>query len=82
MVAKYSPKNFCKLKLHDDKKLASNTLEKFFIDWNISVPKKIISITINESGYNYETEEIIRKYEKLNIINFNYEDDINGHYFE
>ena len=68
------------LKLLDFLLHFDNTLEKFFIDWKYRVPQKVVSIIINESSFvnNDKNREIISKYKKLGIINFNYENDVEG----
>ncbi|PKY41122.1 hypothetical protein RhiirA4_539367 [Rhizophagus irregularis] len=78
-VAKYSPNNFCELKIYNISKsdLSPDDLESFFISWEERTPKKLLSIIIivdDEDRYynntSSETLEIIGKYENLGTIKF------------
>src|SRR5437016_14116880 len=74
VVAKYSPKNFYKLKLkysnHAQSELLPEELESFFISWKNRMPPKLLSLIItgvNDFLYdaNDENKKIIEKYVKL-----------------
>ncbi|PKC61163.1 hypothetical protein RhiirA1_425146, partial [Rhizophagus irregularis] len=48
-VAKYSPSNFCELKIHHiiiDSDASPDYLESFFISWERRTPKKLLSFII------------------------------------
>ncbi len=73
IVAKYSPKNFSKLKIGSSKqsKLLPKELESFFSSWEERIPQK--SLILNVTGYcgfdrNEKNITIIEKYKKLGII--------------
>jgi hypothetical protein len=74
IIAKYSPKNFYKLKLYyamnTKSEILSKGLEKFFINWKNRTPQKPLSLIID--GYNLEmTNEImkvIEKYKKFGTV--------------
>ncbi|PKK62316.1 hypothetical protein RhiirC2_855758 [Rhizophagus irregularis] len=79
IVAKYSPNNFCELKIYNISKsdLSPDDLESFFISWEERTPKKLLLIIIivdDEDRYynstSSETLEIIGKYEDLGTIKF------------
>ncbi|GES81137.1 hypothetical protein GLOIN_2v1876960 [Rhizophagus clarus] len=76
-LAKYSPKNFRKLRLFNDSdsKLVSKDLEEFFVNWKNRVPQKSLHFTIikyfeedDSLEKNDENMKIIEKYEKLDFI--------------
>ncbi|CAB4399826.1 unnamed protein product [Rhizophagus irregularis] len=77
-VAKYSPSNFCELKIHHiitDSDASPDDLESFFISWERRTPKKLLSFIIivdAEFDFTYSCEilEIIEKYDDLGIIKF------------
>ncbi|CAB4381596.1 unnamed protein product [Rhizophagus irregularis] len=77
-VAKYSPINFCELKIHHittNSDASPDDLESFFISWERRTPKKLLSFIIIDDmeiyyGYSFEILEIIEKYEDLGIIEF------------
>ena len=74
-VAKYSPKNFYELKLHNPE-LFPEDLESFLISWKNRESKKSISLIIvngyygyyNDIGVNGESMKIIEKYKNLGVI--------------
>ncbi|GBC44848.2 hypothetical protein GLOIN_2v1876960 [Rhizophagus irregularis DAOM 181602=DAOM 197198] len=75
-VAKYSPNNFCELKIYNcsNSDVFPGDLESFFISWGERTPKKLLSliILVDDADYYYdyissETLEIIGKYEDLGV---------------
>ncbi|GBB89017.1 hypothetical protein RclHR1_15650005 [Rhizophagus clarus] len=87
-VVKYSPNNFCELKIYNTSHsyISSEDLESFFISWKNRIPKKILSLVIIKDEVNIglnlvdceENVEIIEKYENLGVIKFrtiDYEED-------
>ena len=68
IIAKYSPKNFHELTLHNHVKLNSNDLESFFINWKTRESQKSLSFIVNNFVDNNKTKEIIRKYKNLGVI--------------
>ncbi|GBB96341.1 hypothetical protein RclHR1_02730013 [Rhizophagus clarus] len=72
-LAKYSPKNFYRLKLinYSDSKLIPEDLEKFFSNWKDRVPQIPFSF-INRGSFSLENKEgisdVIEKYKKLGTI--------------
>ena len=77
MVAKFSPKNVCELKLiytnNMESALPSEELESFFINWANRIPQKSLSLTLSGSGYYRlggisKNLEIINKYIELGVI--------------
>ena len=86
MVAKYSPKNVCELKLAYQGSLQSRLLpeelESFFVSWSNRIPQKLLSLIITRSyserrlNKNAENMKIINKYIKLGVVkNFYSHDD-------
>ncbi|PKY59213.1 hypothetical protein RhiirA4_481784, partial [Rhizophagus irregularis] len=77
-VVKYSPSNFCELKIHhitSNSDASLDDLESFFISWERRTPKKLLSFIIIYNmkiyyGYGFKILEIIEKYEGLGIIEF------------
>ncbi|EXX67504.1 uncharacterized protein OCT59_001419 [Rhizophagus irregularis] len=76
-VAKYSPNNFCELKIHHitNSDVSPDDLESFFICWERRTLKKLSFTIIVEyqlyCGYNnLETLEVIKKYENLGTIKY------------
>ncbi|EXX74846.1 hypothetical protein RhiirA1_530093, partial [Rhizophagus irregularis] len=73
-LAKYSPKNFYRLKLinYSDSKLVPKDLEEFFSNWKNRVPLKSFSFIIRRWNNSLESKEgnmkVIEKYKKLGII--------------
>ncbi|CAB4387424.1 unnamed protein product [Rhizophagus irregularis] len=85
-VAKYSPNNFCELKIYNcsNSDVFPGDLESFFISWEERTPKKLLSliILVDDADYYYdyissETLEIIGKYEDLGTIKFLTKSNIN-----
>ncbi|RIA92331.1 hypothetical protein C1645_845925 [Glomus cerebriforme] len=73
-VAKYSPKNFCELKLYNVK-LQPEDLESFLISWKNRPSKKSLNLVIIERycdsiDVNEKNMEIIERYKNLGIIKF------------
>ncbi|RIA99297.1 hypothetical protein C1645_811528 [Glomus cerebriforme] len=77
VVAKYSPKNFYKLKIFNftQSTLLSKDLESFFLLWNNRLPKKSLVLIIIKDGYeknsldmNLENMKIIKKFINLGVI--------------
>ena len=69
VIAKYSPKNFHKLRIcnYEESKLLPEELESFFISWGKRIPQKLLTfITIH--SLNEENMIIIEKYMKLGIV--------------
>ncbi|PKY28491.1 hypothetical protein RhiirB3_444681 [Rhizophagus irregularis] len=73
-IAKYSPNNFCELKIQrtTNSNVFPNDLESFFINWERRTPKKLLSfIIIDYKEYgNCCEEEVIKKYVDLGTIKF------------
>jgi hypothetical protein len=73
-LAKYSPKNFYKLRVryYSYSQLASEDLEDFFTNWNNRVSQRSISFIFrgctNSLGVKVENMEVIKKYTELGII--------------
>ncbi|GBB96339.1 hypothetical protein RclHR1_02730011 [Rhizophagus clarus] len=72
-LAKYSPKNFCRLILfnYSDSKLVPKDLEEFFTNWKNRVPSKSFSFIIrgwNSLGNKEGNMIVIEKYKKLGTI--------------
>ncbi|RIA90184.1 hypothetical protein C1645_823681 [Glomus cerebriforme] len=77
-VAKYSPKNFCELKIYNlmNSKLRPKDLESFCISWKNRKPKRSLSLIIIKNycislEEDEENMKVIEKYESLGIIKFN-----------
>ncbi|PKY16065.1 hypothetical protein RhiirB3_520906 [Rhizophagus irregularis] len=75
-IAKYSPNNFCELKIHSSSYsyVSSEVLESFFISWKIRTPKNLLTLIMIKGDYytdlSMENMKIIEKYENLGIIKF------------
>ncbi|PKY40226.1 hypothetical protein RhiirA4_453550 [Rhizophagus irregularis] len=73
-LAKYSPKNFYRLKLfyNSNSKLTPEDLEEFFINWKNRVPQRPFSFIFRGCKNSLEAKEgnmeVIEKYKKLGII--------------
>src|SRR6266540_1728785 len=76
ILAKFSPKNFSKLKLlnKSNSKLLPEDLEEFFIDWSNRIPQKSLFLIIikgyrvNSLDVKKENMKIIEKYKKVGVI--------------
>ncbi|GBB96342.1 hypothetical protein RclHR1_02730014 [Rhizophagus clarus] len=72
-LAKYSPKNFYKLKLinNSNSKLVPEDLEEFFTKWKDRVPQRMISF-INKGLFRLKDEKeiakVIQKYRELGVM--------------
>ncbi|PKK66709.1 hypothetical protein RhiirC2_784438 [Rhizophagus irregularis] len=71
LVAKYSPKNFHELNLHNAN-LDSKVLESFFTSWKNRISQKPFSFIINDNGNgplnNKKIRKLVKKYKGLGII--------------
>ena len=75
IIAKYSPKNFCELKLVYGRRLQSELqseeLESFFVSWADRIAQKSLSLfasgRYNGSGLD-KNIKIINKYIKLGVV--------------
>ncbi|RIA85000.1 hypothetical protein C1645_782879 [Glomus cerebriforme] len=81
IVAKYSPKNFYELELNYSNnaksELLPEELESFLVSWTNRIPRKSLSLIIDNDAHSFkktdENKKIIEKYIKLGIVlsNFN-----------
>ena len=68
IVAKYSPKNFYILQIHNPLTLSPEDLESFFISWGNRKSKKSLSLIIVDNLIVEENMGIIEKYKNLGVI--------------
>ncbi|RIA81347.1 hypothetical protein C1645_837155 [Glomus cerebriforme] len=78
LIVKFSPRNFCELKIYyvidARSEILPEELEKFFIDWKNRIPQKSLSFIITKGSraksleIKLENMKVIEKYKKLGII--------------